>query len=391
MDLSEKQSLWSRNFIIINLCVMFASFTNFAFIYILPVHMLRIGGTNSRVGLMGAGLTIVGLVTRLTIAPKIDTWGRKPMLVLGGILFAVNALGYFLLRDSIPGIIVMRCFSGFSQGILFPVPPTIVSDISPKDKLVDGLGYFGIASSLPAIFSPVLGLYLYENIGSFAFFTVTLITSVISIVFGLMYKDVYVPQKKAKAVRTRFSLNSVLEVSILILCLVSFLAIFGFSPVNNFVILCGESRGIAAMSLFFTVHNIAIITTRLVAGKLRRFMNSKAIIVLGLMIIGGGTVLVAFAQNTVMMMIASAIMAIGGTLYSQYLQADILLSVPNERRGVANSTLMLAQDLGTGAGAATFGVVSENLGYTVTFIAAGFITWLAIPFNFIRSRMKNAA
>ena len=391
MDLSEKQSLWSRNFIIINLCVMFASFTNFAFIYILPVHMLRIGGTNSQVGLMGAGLTIVGLVTRLTIAPKIDTWGRKPMLVLGGILFAVNALGYFLLRDSIPGIIVMRCFSGFSQGILFPVPPTIVSDISPKDKLVDGLGYFGIASSLPAIFSPVLGLYLYENIGSFAFFTVTLITSVISIVFGLLYKDVYVPQKKAKAVRTRFGLNSVLEVSILIPCLVSFLAIFGFSPVNNFVILCGESRGIAAMSLFFTVHNIAIITTRLFAGKLRRFMNSKAIIVLGLMIIGGGTVLVAFAQNTVMMMIASAIMAIGGTLYSQYLQADILLSVPNERRGVANSTLMLAQDLGTGAGASTFGVVSENLGYTVTFIAAGLMTWLAIPFNFIRSRMKNAA
>ena len=102
--MSEKQSLWSRNFIIINLCVMFASFTNFAFIYILPVHMLRIGGTNSQVGLMGAGLTIVGLVTRLTIAPKIDTWGRKPMLVLGGILFAVNALGYFLLRDSIPAL-----------------------------------------------------------------------------------------------------------------------------------------------------------------------------------------------------------------------------------------------------------------------------------------------
>ena len=351
--------------------------------------MLRIGGTNSQVGAMGAGLTIVGLITRLTIAPKIDTWGRKPMLLLGGALFALNAFGYYMLRDSIPGIIVMRCFSGFSQGILFPVPPTIVSDISSEDNLVDALGYFGIASSLPAIFSPVLGLFLYENVGSAAFFVITLGTSVVSIAFGLLYKDVYVPQKKAKAAtKIKFSLNSVLEVSILIPCLVSFLAIFGFSPVNNFAILCGESRGIAAMSLFFTVHNIAIIVTRLFAGKLRRFMNSKAIIVTGLLIIGAGTILVAFAENTVMMMIASAIMAIGGTLYSQYLQADILLSVPNERRGVANSTLMLAQDLGTGAGAATFGVVSEAFNYTVTFIAAGIVTWLAIPFNFIK-RVKR--
>ena len=55
--------------------------------------------------------------------------------------------------------------------------------------------------------------------------------------------------------------------------------------------------------------------------------------------------------------------------------------MPNERRGVANSTLMLAQDLGTGAGAATFGVVSENLGYTVTFIAAGLITRMSWAFT----------
>ena len=80
----NKQSLWSKNFIYINLCVIFASFTNFAYIYVLPVHMLRIGGSNTDVGLMGAALTIVGLLTRLALAPQIDRWGRKPMLLLGG-------------------------------------------------------------------------------------------------------------------------------------------------------------------------------------------------------------------------------------------------------------------------------------------------------------------
>ena len=80
---ADTKSLWSRNFICINLCVIFASFTNYAYIYVLPVHVLRIGGSNTDVGLMGAALTIVGLVTRLTLSPLIDRWGRKPMLLLG--------------------------------------------------------------------------------------------------------------------------------------------------------------------------------------------------------------------------------------------------------------------------------------------------------------------
>ncbi|MBQ1368959.1 MAG: MFS transporter [Firmicutes bacterium] len=375
----ETKKLWSRNFFCINLCVIFASFTNFAYIYVLPVHMLRIGGSATNVGLMGAALTIVGLITRLTLSPLIDRWGRKPMLVLGGILFALNSLGYLLLKDMVWGVILMRCISGFSQGILFPVPPTIVSDISPKEKLVDALGYFGIASSLPAIFSSPLGLFLYEQVSPDSFFIVTLIMSCISVVFGFLYKDEYVPQPAEEKARRRFSLGNVLEFSVLIPCLVFLLAIFGFSVVNNFVIPFGESRAIVGMSWFFTVHNIAIIITRLFANRLKKILSSRKIIIFGLAVIGGGTILTAFAGSFWMMMLASVIMAVGGTLYSQYLQADILLMTPSRRRGVASSTMMLFQDIGGGAGAALFGVTSEQFGYPFSFVTAGIVTLSAIP------------
>ena len=409
---TASQRLWTKNFIMINLCVMFASFTNFCFIYILPVHVLRIGGSNTQVGLMGAGLTIIGLITRLTMSPLVDRWGRKPMLVLGCCLFALNALGYLLLRDSVTGVLIMRCFSGFSQGILFPVPPTIISDVSPKERLVDALGYFGIASSFPAILSPVLGLFLYENVSTVAFFAVTLISSIISFGLSFLYKDVYVPQKAeaadiaatgstantaaagaagmtASSAKPRFSLNSVLELSILFPSLVFLFGLFGFSAVNNFTIAFGESRGIAGMSLFFTVHNIAIVITRLFAGKIGQYLPSKKIITLGLLIIGGGTLMVAFSTSLTMMLVASAIMAVGGTLYAQYLQADALLMVRENRRGVANSTLMLAQDIGGGVGAAAFGFTSEHFSYAVTFILAGIMTFLAIPFNYMGRKKER--
>ena len=382
--------LWSKNFILINLCVIFASFTNFAYIYILPVHMVNIGGSNTDVGLMGTGLTLVGLVTRLTLAPLIDKWGRKNMLVLGVCLFTLNSLGYLMLRDSVGGVILMRCFSGFSQGIFFPVPPTIVSDVVSEDKLVDGLGIFGIAGSLPAIFSPVVGMYLYENVSPLSFFVLTLVMSAISIVFALLYQDEYKPQPAAQTAQKRkFSLNSVLEVSILFSCLIAFLAMAGNSAVNNFVINFGNTRAIAGMSVFFTVNNIAIVLTRMFAGRLTRWLSSGKLVTLGMIVLGVGNLIIVFALNLPVMLAASVLIGIGTTLYAQLLQADILRQVDESRRGVANSTFMLAQDLGTGAGASVFGVTSEYFGYPVTFAVSAVVTWLGLPICLKTYRKKR--
>ena len=382
------RSLWSRNFILINLCSVFASFTNFAYIYILPVHMLRIGGSNTDVGLMGAGMTILGLLTRFVFSPLIDRIGRKPMLMAGVSLFTLNAFGFFLLRSSVPGILLMRCMSGFSQGIFFPVPPTCISDVSPKEKLVDALGVFGISSSLPAIFSPLLGLYLYDHVSPAAFFTVTALVPLLSCIAALLYKDEYKPEPVSAGTRQPFRISTVVETSVLLPCLLFFFACFGFSAVNNFVLTFGESRHIAGMSLFFTVHNLAIVATRLIAGRLRAKLAVKRIITLGTIIAGVGIFMIAFAHGLVMMLAASVVIAFGGTIYSQYLQADVLLRVSEKRRGVANSSLMLFQDVGQGAGAATFGLTSEHLGYPWTFASAGIIAILSVLFH-VRDQKKE--
>ncbi len=246
---------------------------------------------------------------------------------------------------------------------------------------MDALGIFGIASSLGPMAAPVVGLFLYEQVGSAAFFGATLATAVVSIVFAALYKDEYRPAPREPQEKRRFRLGSVLELSVLLPCIVWFLALFGFSAVNNFAITCGESRGIQHMSLFFTVHNVAIVITRLFAARLRGVFSTRSIIAGGLAVITGGILLLAFAGDFLMMMAASVIMAIGGTVYSQYLQADILLRVAEDRKGVANSTMMLFQDVGGGVGAAVFGVTSQYLGYAVTFIAASAVCGLAIPFT----------
>ncbi len=374
------EKLWNRDFILLNLCVIFASFTNFALIYLLPVHVLNIGGTNAATGLMTTGLTVTYLITALATAPLIDRWGRKKMIVLGAVLYTLNAFGYVLFGNSLPAVTVLRILNGVTQGIFFPAPPTVAADVSPKERLVEAIGYFGIAGSLPAVFSPVVGLWVYEHLSSQAFFLMAAASSAVSVVFACLMHEHYHPAA-AEGRKKGFSIHTILEMSVIVPCIAAFLVYTGNSAVNNFVLTAGMERNIAGISLFLSVNNIAMIVTRLAAGRLSRHFSIRTLITAGILILALGNLLIAFAYGMVLMMTASVLIGIGITLFIQLTQSYVLSSVDKSRRGVAGSTLMLFQNTGNGFGAALFGSTSETLGYAVTYIISAAVTAAALPFQ----------
>ena len=161
--------LWNRDFILVLLVCSIASYTNSIFISLLPVYVLDLGGTNALTGMMMTGLTLLGMATRIIVAPLIDKIGRKKLLVIGSGLYALNALAFCFTKDlNVP--FALRVLHGFTQGIFFPVPPTMVADISQEDLLVDAMGFFGISSSLVFAVTPTIGLAIYNNLGPEAMF-----------------------------------------------------------------------------------------------------------------------------------------------------------------------------------------------------------------------------
>ena len=78
----KKEKLWTKDYILILLCVLFASFTTNVFMIIVPTYVLDIGGSDAITGFMMTGLTILGIITRIFFGPLIDRWGRKKTLML---------------------------------------------------------------------------------------------------------------------------------------------------------------------------------------------------------------------------------------------------------------------------------------------------------------------
>ena len=362
----KKETIWSKNYIMVLLCVMFAAFTHMAFTAIIPVHVLACGGSTALAGWMTTGLTVACVITRVLFGPLIDRLGRKKIFVLGAALFAINTLAYCFV-DSLSGLFVLRVLNGVSQGIYFSVPATIIADNMPKNRLVDAMGFFGVASALTSAVAPSVGLWLYEQFGIDMFYIACTATALIAMLFAALVTEKYKAVPKAGG-RVRLGISSILELSVLVPSIAGMFIMLSNSSVSNFLLTCGLARGIAGISAFFTIYNIVVIVTRLVTGRLADKFGRRPMIALGALLTTVGTAIIAAAQGMALMGVASVLLGVGITLFNQLMQATVLQSVPDSRRGVANATYSLMQDAGTGFGAPLWGTTVEMVGYGWTYL-----------------------
>ena len=114
--------------------------------------------------------------------------------------------------------------------------------------------------------------------------------------------------------------------------------LFGNSAVQSFLTPCGLSRGIQQISLFFLVNQGVVILARLLVGRVLERFSKRVCVLCGLWMTAGGTLLIAVAAHLPAMLVAAALLGLGQTAATQILQAEVLLTSPEDRRGVAGTT-----------------------------------------------------
>ena len=291
---------------------------------------------------------------------KCDESDLKKLAVFayGGI--AVSTFMYSL-ADSMITIIIVRALHGIFFGLSTTLSVTFAVKYVPKSRLAEGVGYIGMGSLVGNLIGPQIGSTISDLYGVNNLFYVCFALGVICIAFTML-----VPYKFEKVVKIKkkkqFSDYYEKELTVYMI-LVSIFSL-GNGIISYYLKSMGTERNIANISLFFIVYALVLMVLKPITGKIQDKVGLKVILYPACVIYTIGVIVLANAYSLLPILIAAVLKAIGQGSGTPAIQADAIKKMGLERTGVANSTILIGQNIGNAVGPIFASAAIPTVGYT---------------------------
>jgi len=368
---------------------MAANFSLFFAFYVLtpllPLYLSEhFGATKDVIGLVLSGYTVTALLFRPFSGYVVDTFPRKKVLLICFTAFAIFFAGY-LAASTLLLFLIVRTLHGGPFGALTVANSTVAIDVLPSSRRTEGIGYYGLSNNLAMAIAPTIGIFVYQWSGSFELlFWMALIVAFA----GLLVDSTVKINKPAVANFSLFTLHSSLSWDrffllrgwLLGLNMVAFG--FSFGVLSNYLAIYGkEVMGITGgTGTYFMLCSVGLILSRLQGGRALRkgrlTHNAGSGMVISL--IGYALFILMPTLNQFSILNSQFSIEVGyygsalliglgnGHLWPAFQNMTINVA-RNNRRGTANSTILISWDIGMGLGILLGGLSAELLGYSAAF------------------------
>lgn len=371
-----KSRIWTKDFIIIVIANFFI-FTSFQMtLPTLPLYVQEIGSNETWVGIIVGIFTFSALLIRPFGGKLLDTTGRAPVFLIG-LAILVLSLYSLAISTTILILVIVRIVQGVGWGLSNTASGTIASDLVPKDRRGEGLGFFGLSGNLALAIGPALGLFLVDHIEFSTLFIICGSLTLIALVLALNVRyvkpepltDSEIQEDADTAERFNFIEKRALPASALL-----FFITFTFGGIATFLPAYTFQQGFQShyIQIYFVLYALALVTTRFFAGRIYDRRGLPIVFIPGIILIISGLTLLAILNSPVYLFAGAILYGLGFGTVQPALQASAINSTPIRKRGMANATYFSAFDLGVGLGAITFGLVAQYAGYSsIYWISAG--------------------
>lgn len=380
-----KEKLFTRQYIGVIALQFFLSVSLNMSGTLAPLYAQYLGGSFATLGLVMAFFTAAALLFRPFFGMLLDSKGRKLVLIGGGIVFIFATLSYTM-AWSVAFFLLLRFVHGFGFSAHSTASGTIVADIVPRSRLNEGVGYFGIAHTVSMAVGPVIGLSILDNFGFVPVFVLASVIAAISILIAIFtdIKDSNSFRVNGHPVARTFT-DTIIEKTVVPTSVILFFIALTFGAILTFLPAYGKSLGIADIGIFFTVFALVQLVVRPLTGMLADKFGFSYAVLPGFVFLAASMLILAYSTNILMFILAGFAYGIGFGSIQPSLNAIMIKLCPPDRRGVGNATFFSAMDIGIGAGAVLWGIVSELTSFrhvyiicSICVIAAGalYLIWL---------------
>lgn len=384
MEKRMTQPIWTKDFvgiIAINLLIFFG----FQMLLpTLPIYVKSLGGADSVLGWVTGIVTISSLIVRPLAGMALDKFGRKGILLTGIAIIIILTLAYWLF-PFVGIILVIRLMHGVGWGAASTASNTVATDVIPKKRFGEAMGFFSLSTSLAMALAPALGLALLTGLEAPGLMLTSAGFGAAALILAIFFR--YRPVERQQAANKK---RMPFERSSLRPTVVMFFVSATYGAVISFISLYAMEEGIANIGVFFLVFAAAMLVTRPLFGRMVDRFGFHAATYPGLIILVVAMLLLSRASTMPAFLIAALFFGVGLGAVQSSLQTMSVVFAPRDRLGAANATFFTGFDGGIGFGSIIAGIVVSAWGYSQMYLVFSLFLVFAAVLYFIILRKTPA-
>lgn len=373
--------LWTRDFVLLTVSNLFLYLNLQMITPALPAYVTeRFGAGQWTVSLVISLFALAAIVTRIFAGAWLKR-GRTALILLLGLTVYMLATASYYAAGTLALFLLIRILYGIGFGVSSTAFGTMVSDIIPIRRMGEGMGYFGLSTSLSMSAAPVIGLWL---LGSYGIGTLILVSSLLAILIiplSLLIRSTPAAPKPASAPSpaaapdTRGTYKQVA-----LPCFLNMLLSITYGGLISYLALFGKEVHIGNVGWFFLCNAGAVLLVRPVAGKIFDKKGHIAVLPPGALMVAVGLVLLSYTSSMAGLLASALCYGIGYGILQPSLQAWTVKQVNPEMRGTANGTFYNSIDLGIALGSLLLGGIASGTSYSTMYLlsALAMLLFLAI-------------
>lgn len=364
------------NFLVVT-CINMLLMTDYYLIFVTgTAHVQKTFGTSLSTAGLTSGIMVIGcLVGRFLTGNQLSTFGGKPCLLAGLLLFTASIGGLFLV-DSLPMLFVQRFAAGFGIGVAGTATGAIVAYVVPVRFHGLGIGLFTMSAALALAFGPFLGIFISLRYG---YHTLMLLNAGISLLcLGIFCFLRNLPSMRQPS-RPVLSLYSYIDPRVVRFSLVALVVCPSYGCIQAFLPSFAAEHGLTgAASIFFLCYAGAALLTRPHSGRLFDRHGEHVILYPALLLTALALFVLSRAESAAVLLCAGLLLGVGFANFQSVGQAVSLSLVSRSRYAQATTTFYIFFDLGIGLGPYIFGHLIPSLGYRGMYLTLSIVVLASV-------------
>jgi MFS family permease len=362
------ERLFTRPFLLVSVA-NFTSGMSYALFLHLSGYLAELGATDTQIGLIYAATAVASIAMRPLLGTVMDRHGRRPVIMVGGVLNIVFVLLYLTVTTLGPWVYVVRIGHGVAEAMLFSALFTYAADIIPASRRSQGIALFGVTGLLPIGVAGIVGDFILSVAGFTELFLAAGGFAVLTLLFSIPLPErrpKLAPGEKPRGFWSIVTERNLLPIWWMIGSFSTVLTAY-FVFIRRYV----DDTGLGSVGLFFSMYVAVAIAERVFLGWLPDRMGRKRVLYPSIVIMIAGFFVLAGATSWVGVAIAGALCGAGHGFIFPILTTLLVDRAPDTDRGSAMSFFTAMLDVGTLIGGPILGAIIDTAGWGPMYITAG--------------------